>query len=577
MLAVAVGIVVPPALSRQGMVAVTGLGLLLALSATSMLWAESKDAAWTAANRLGLYCVVFAIVMLAVRERRVGRAVVLILGSAALLSSAWLCASFVVGGGGSAFLAKRLSDPIGYVNGTAGLLVMGLWPCVAVSETASRRGVRAASLAAATLIAGTFVLTESRAVIPATVLSAVLVLLCAPQRARRAVNLIIVAASLAAMLPWTLAVYSAGPSEGRLRAAALAILLASLGAGAVRLAVARAASRVSAPAIRRLGAALLAVAAVGLAAGAVVGGPWLVRQTHTFTALRVDQRAPVRFVDAGGYRYDLWRVAVREFRRHPLGGLGAGNYDVEYYRLRKNPEYVLQPHSLELQTAAELGVPGLLALLLFFGAVIAAVFKRRGTLASQDRLIKVAGAGMFVSWLVATSVDWLYDIPGLAGMAIASGALLLVPSRQVVEGRPGRRAVRVLGVGLVALLAASVARQYVANRYAHAGAEQVASSPHTAIGTLRRAVQLDPYSLGAMYQLASAYARLDDYPDALAALQLASRREPHNYVPPALLGDLAMRRGAYTTAVLDYRRALALNPRDPQLVQAELAAEGAAR
>jgi cytochrome c-type biogenesis protein CcmH/NrfG len=44
-----------------------------------------------------------------------------------------------------------------------------------------------------------------------------------------------------------------------------------------------------------------------------------------------------------------------------------------------------------------------------------------------------------------------------------------------------------------------------------------------------------------------------------------------------LLGDLALRRGAYTTAAADYARALQLNPRDPQLLHDVLVATGASR
>lgn len=558
-------------------VTAAGLGLLLALSAASMLWAESRDSAWSAANRLGLYCVIFAIVLLAVRERRVGRAVLLILGSAALVSTVVLSGEFLLGTGTGAFVLRRLSAPIGYVNGTAGLLAMGIWPWLALSETASRRSVRAAALSAAALIAGTFVLTQSRAVIPATLLSAVLVLACAPERLRRAVNLAVVGAALAATLPWTLAVYSSGPSPGTLRAAAGAILVAALGAGGVRFALATIGNRIGAVTIRRLGVAAIAVTVVGIAAGAAAGAPWLARQYRAFTALRVHPNASVRFVDAGGYRYDLWRAAITEFRRHPLAGVGAGNYDAEYYRLRRNPEYVLEPHSLELQIAAELGVAGLGALLLFCGGVLFAAFKQRGTLASEDRLIKVAAAGVFVSWLVATSVDWLYDIPGLAGMAIAAAALLVAPSNTRIARRPGRPIARVVAVALVALLAASVARQYIASRYAQTATTELTRSPRRAIGALQRASQLDPYSMNALYALSAAYARLDDYADARASLELASTREPDNYVPHALLGDLALRRGAYTTAAADYARALQLNPRDPQLLHDVLVATGASR
>ena len=578
-----------PAFTRHAVAASVGLGLLLALSAASLLWAESKDSAWTEVNRLALYGALFAVVLLAVRDRRTGRVVVLMLGSAALLASAWLCVSFLLGSGQGAFLTRRLNAPIGYINGTACLLAMGAWPWIACAEAASRRLARAGALAAASLIAGMLVLTQSRAVVPAMVLSAVLVVLCTGGRTGRAINLILIAASVAVALPWTLAVYSTGgaadrllmPSQGLLRAAAAMILVAALGAGLICWALSRLAGRLDhgrrAQVRRRVGRTLAVATLLVLAVVLVVGAPFVSRQYRAFTALRVNQSAATRFTDASGYRYDLWRVAVREFEQNELGGLGAGNYDAEYYRLRRNPEYVTVPHSLELQMAAELGVGGIIALVLFCGAVLAACWARGGTLASQDRLIKVAAAGMFVAWLADTSVDWTYDIPGLAGAAILAAGLLVVPAPSSVgHDAPGAARARsrraqgglVLALTVVALLAASVGRQYVATRLGEAGAAELTRSPRASIGTLEEAEKLDPFSLPTLYSLAAAYAREDNYARARDTLLVAESREPENYVPPALLGDLATRRGDAALALREYRRATALNPTDPELRQA---------
>jgi tetratricopeptide (TPR) repeat protein len=160
-------------------------------------------------------------------------------------------------------------------------------------------------------------------------------------------------------------------------------------------------------------------------------------------------------------------------------------------------------------------------------------------------------------------------------MALVAAGLLVLPAERGgwTSARSRSRLIgRVACLGARALLAASTARQYAASRYAHAGEAQVTRSPRAAIGTLRRALQLDPYSLSTLYALAAAYAQLDDYSGARAALLIASRVEPHNYVPSALLGDLALRRGAASLAAAEYHRALELNPRDSQLAQAELRA-----
>jgi Flp pilus assembly protein TadD len=52
---------------------------------------------------------------------------------------------------------------------------------------------------------------------------------------------------------------------------------------------------------------------------------------------------------------------------------------------------------------------------------------------------------------------------------------------------------------------------------------------------------------------------------ARAALLEATRREPHDFVTWALLGDLAVRRGDLAQARRDYGRASELNPRGPGL------------
>ncbi len=572
-----------PAFTTYGISSGGALAVLLALSAASMLWAESKENAWTASNQLALYGVVFAIGLLALRTRRSARTVALILGAPALLTAVLTVAKLLTGHGQGAFLDGRLDSPMGYINATAGMLVMGIWPWIALAETASGRAVRAAMLASAALIAGTAVLTQSRATVLAMVIATVLVLIAAPERTRRGANLALVAAAVALSLHWTLAVYPAtGPTQslalgdGVLRSAALALIASALLAGLAKLGLSAIAARLSPPArdraIHRLGQTLLLATAVGVLAIAIGGGPTLKRQWITYTQNVANRSATNRFLSGGGFRYDLWRVAIDEFAHNPLGGLGAGNYDTQYFLLRRNPQAVIVPHSLELQMAAELGIVGLLALLTFCGSILAAGFARRRTLASSDRLIRIAGLGMFAAWLSATSVDWLYNFPGLTCGALLAGALLVVPDpafagRRVDRRNGGRvhRAALVVALGALALIAASVGRQYSASRYAVAGAAKVQTQPAAAIRTLQTAEQLDPYSLQTLYDIAAAYAALDDYPDARAALLAAEAREPDNYVPPALLGDLATRRGYDADALAAYRQALRLDPDDPEI------------
>jgi hypothetical protein len=484
----------------------------------------------------------------------------------------------LAGSGPHLFIEYRLDQPVGYINGEAGLLLMGAWAVLAAAERDHRAVVRAGAMGVAVLFVDLMVLTQSRAVIPALIGSVALLLAALPGRIRRACMLLCVGAGAAVALPWLLDVYAghdashpeALPSVGVTRAAGLAgVVGALLAATAWTAATSPRAVAWARGSRRAITVALVAVAAGLAGAGVVaVGDPIHELRTRwdTFHSLKVDRTASQRFTDAGGHRYDLWRIAVRELRDHPLRGVGAGNYVTDYYRLRKTPDFVRQPHSLELQVLAELGLPGALALAVFVGAVLTAALRRRSSL---DLRLRIAAGGMFVVWLVHTSVDWLYNLPGLTGLALLAAAVLLArPVRAESSPRwevPGRLAVTGALVAL-ALLATSLGRHYAATLYQHKARAAVTRDPGAALGDARHALALDPYDPETYYVAAAAHARLDRYEQARGDLLEAAAREPFNYVPWALLGDLAARHGDDTEARRNYARAKALDPFDPLIV-----------
>ncbi len=579
-----------PALGRYGRTVALGLGLLLGLSFASMLWAESRDSAWTSANQIGIYAVVFAIGLIAIRERTTARAAMLILGLPALLSALILAAQFIAGGGSSDFLQGRLESPMGYINGTAGLFVMGIWPWFGLAESFGSRRLRAAAVGAAALIATTAVLTQTRAIVLASVAATVLVLIAAPGRTRRAINLSIVLLAVTATAHWTLRVYGStgrsqqlAPGTDAIRDAGLALLAAALIGFCLKTLTSTLGARLPVPQRERLGAqlgrGLLGLAVLMVLAGGLAEHRWLAKQWHDFTTLKAEQAAGNRFLAlGGGYPYDLWRIALDEFTQAPIGGVGAGNYSDQYYQRRHQLKDVTVPHSLELQMLAELGVGGAIGLaLLLWGVFAAGLTRRRSTLAGGDAALKVAALGLFTAWLAGTSVDWLYDIPGLACMAMLAAAVLVAPAEQRPTGNRrrsqaarGRRAqlTMIAMLGSLALLAASLGRQYVGVLYSDSGKGLVSQHPLQALQTLRTAEQLDPWSLQTQYAVASAYARLNNYPAARAALLRAARLEPDNYVPAALLGDIATRAGDPAAALAAYREALRLDPLEPALQEA---------
>ena len=65
-----------------------------------------------------------------------------------------------------------------------------------------------------------------------------------------------------------------------------------------------------------------------------------------------------RLVTFQSDRYDYWRVALEAFAHEPLIGVGAGGWAVWWLRHRPYASGVVDAHSLELQTLAELGLIG---------------------------------------------------------------------------------------------------------------------------------------------------------------------------------------------------------------------------
>jgi hypothetical protein len=514
------------------------------------------------------------------RTDRLGKLLLATTTAAVLGVGGWLLAAMALGDGGELFLGGRLEGLLGYVNGQAAYLLLGFWPLVALAEHARRSPVRGLGAAGATLLAALVVLSQSRAVVPALLVSTVVLLVAIPGRQRRAWALLVIAAGVVVLARPLLAVFAsedAGtPTPEAIRAAALATMLVAAAVGVAWALLSSLATELVAGSTQRrrralgvgwaLLASVLVVGAVGLVS--VVGNPAAsVRaQFDAFTQLEVGGEGASRFGQGAGTRYDYWRIATNQFLDEPVRGLGAGGFTQTYFRERRTSEDIRQPHSLQLQTLAELGVVGGAALLLFLGGV-AAGFLRRALAARRDRseaALAVAAGGLFCTWLVHTSVDWLHLIPGVTGIALCAAAVLVGPwprARAAISPTRWHQALVAVLAVLVFLAAAYLGRATLADRDLRAGqAALEAGQPQRALAQARDSLELNPGVLDALYLEAAALARGGDYAGARAALIQATRSEPSNFVPWALLGDLAVRRGDFALAGENYGRAARLNP-----------------
>ena len=158
-----------------------------------------------------------------------------------------------------------------------------------------------------------------------------------------------------------------------------------------------------------------------------------------------------RFTSFGGGRYEQWESAFRAFRDHPADGIGPGTFEF-WWSAEGGGEFVRDAHSLYLEVMAELGLPGLLLLVVALGSL--AVLGVRNRVLHRD----ASGAGMLGALLAAFGVylfhaalDWTWEVPALTVLALAAVAVAVASTarRSAGIGWPVR-----LGVVAVAVIAA---------------------------------------------------------------------------------------------------------------------------
>jgi O-antigen ligase len=109
------------------------------------------------------------------------------------------------------------------------------------------------------------------------------------------------------------------------------------------------------------------------------------------------------------------------FADHPIAGHGSGSFRVDWLRERDVRERVADAHSIYAETAAELGLLGLVALGLFLGGIgfAAAAAIRRA------RMEATGPAAVVVVWALHAGIDWHWEMPAVTLFALACAARLL--------------------------------------------------------------------------------------------------------------------------------------------------------
>jgi hypothetical protein len=416
--------------TRHGRVALGGLALLAAWTLLSTTWAPIAGSAYQAGQLAVLYVGIMLAAVALLRERDVQQLVEPVLATSALIVIGYGISERLLPGllhfSRSATAEGRLEQPLTYWNAMGELAAIGLVLSVRIAGDSTRpRRLRGAAAAAAVPLALGLYLSFSRGALFACAAGLLTLIVAAPRRAQlHAMLLAFLAGGLACAIaaPLRGVTALAGPLPVRERDGAIvlgALVVIAIGAALAQHALA---ARAGAERELRLPAhapwialgLICAGFAVAIAVGAKEG-----------TSAPLSSGAS-RYETLQSNRYAYWSVAWRAFEDEPLRGVGAGGWAVWWLRYRTVEEGAQDAHSLPLQTAAELGLVGLVLLSAFFGGL--AFGARAAFQAAPQRAAGMIAA--FVVYVAHAPLDWDWQMPAVTVAALVlAGALLALGER----------------------------------------------------------------------------------------------------------------------------------------------------
>jgi len=424
--------------SRAGLAALGALAGYTGWIALSTTWAPLAGAAGDDMERALLYVGAFAAVAAAFRPRSAARAAEPMLALGAFVVTGYGLVGRLLPGiahqHATASSAGRLEQPLTYWNASGALAALGLILCARIAGDNDRRGdLRAAAAAAAVPLAAGVYLSFSRGALAALAAGVIVLLVAAPswiQLRAAAICLETGALGAAACAAFGGVRDLAGSAHMREveGAVVLALLLVLM---ALAAAVALWGQRAELAGTTRLGPLPLprwAPAAAAALVVAIVVVPVLVAK-GTSTATPQFGETSGRFSSVGSNRYEYWKVALKVAADHPLAGVGASGFAVEWLKRRDISDPAHDAHSLELETLAELGLVGFA---LLCALLLAVALAARRVHAYDPGLAAGPIAGLTL-WALHAAIDWDWEMPALTLVAVVLAGLLV--ARPEAAGR----------------------------------------------------------------------------------------------------------------------------------------------
>ncbi len=471
----------------------------------------------------------------------------------------------------------RLSYPLGYWNAVSCWCAMAMAAGLIWSAHARTNAVRAAALATVPVAGLALYLTYSRAGVGAVAI-AVLVALAVSSR-RWPVVLNGVAAAGATGLAILVArnqpeIASATGSDG---AATVALTLAAGMAACAGVAVAVARTGLDDYKVdaRTARVAVVSVAVIVVLGALTAGRGPIERGWDEFR----NEGAPVRTADPserlsslGGSRYSAWSSAVDAFDDESGRGIGPGTYEFYWAQNGDKPEFFRDAHSLYLETLAETGVLGGLALAVFLvAAFLVALSALRSKIRTWEHGAVGAMVAVFAVFAFYAAVDWVWEVPalvvlGLGGLAVA-GAAGFDRWGSTRMSRWWRAAAAV-----AALLAMAVQVPGLTSTERQRASATALSDGDTdmALTLADESVDAAPWAATPYVQRALVYEAEGNLDEARSDLDEAVEREPLNFRHHLLLARVEARAGDAAVSRAELRRARELSPNSVLLAPGSL-------
>lgn len=584
------GILPAGRLTRAGWTAVGLLAGFVAWTALATTWSLSSERSLQELSRVASYLAVLVLALAIHRDRQRAvrhtvhalAAAVVIVAALALLSRLFP-SSFPAAHTTAAFLpgtGARLGWPLNYWNALAALVALGLPLLLSIATSArTLRGQAAAAGAVPVLVlCGYLTFSRGGAIAAAVALLAFIAL--APERFPKLATVLATGAGGVILVAG--AVHRSaiergltGPAtavQGRQLLVSIVLVccgvaLAQAGIGlAVRHGTPPRWLRVSPARARALlsGAVVIALAAaLALGAPSRLNHAWQQFKNPTSAALGPDSLARFGSVSGNG-RYDYWTAAVQATSGHVIGGSGPGTFQLLWEPRAPYYSYVINAHSLYVETLAEVGVIGL-ALLLGFLLLVLGIAVRLVIRSEHEARALAAGAvAALIAFAVSASADWVWQVPVLPAAFLLLAAAVLAPGSRSSGARRNRILVRA-GAILTALACLATIGIALGTASSVRQSQDAAAAGNTtlALAAAQTAARLEPGAASAQLQEALVLELRHDLPDAVAAARRATRDEPANWGNWLVLSRLEAESGHVQAAVSAYSRARLDNPRSP--------------